>query len=472
VKMRSNHWSGTDLFPLPHESAASALWRFAWRNALDASQLKRLSSDTNGYPFIINTERFSRVSTWLVPGIEEIDFSAYSRRDANLWQDPHFRYCPLCLEHGYHSFWFQCPLLDCCPIHALALSTRCHACDAELAQYPSSRALMEKAYYCAHCHAPICGAPPTLMAHLEFRERAQELTCAFQPLLTWWKSIRAEPKNVCWMETWRTTTDAPSTWCIAEEFMRSIISSGTILPLCFRRSRYRDITILSWRIRSNRKHRDQFNSRRFSWHGVVKTARAVYRCTLRILESWIMEHEGLSAQAYRRHFDFQLVDVDGRKGIDVRDYQPRLLALCLMRWQLESGMAYRLFVESRFAELYQQPSIDKYLCDPSTPRLQWRAIFLAIYAAWYHRVLATGRSKWLDFEVLCACKKEYVFSATAIESIDENTRVLTGDVAFPAIEGLSSLTHSKLGIPAQRDRQNWQIFTDAGPPQMVTTLNG
>lgn len=42
---------------------------------------------------------------------------------------PYLKYCPLCIEQGYHSFIHQLNFIECCPIHDIPLKTSCPNCN-------------------------------------------------------------------------------------------------------------------------------------------------------------------------------------------------------------------------------------------------------------------------------------------------------------------------------------------------------
>ncbi|WP_175972080.1 hypothetical protein [Burkholderia sp. BCC0322] len=70
---------------------------------------------------------------------------------ALVWADTELRYCPACLELGFHAAWFQWRFIERCPVHGWRLRCGCHKCaavipyalDSNMATYPLS---------CVHCH--------------------------------------------------------------------------------------------------------------------------------------------------------------------------------------------------------------------------------------------------------------------------------------------------------------------------------
>lgn len=444
MKIRKLRWSGTDLVPLPFESRASILFRFAWRNGLSASLTRQCSSRSSQYPFVFDRKKFAQCSTWHCAGTVEADFDVDSLHDASVWRVSAFRHCPLCLEGAYHSFWFQFAPLQVCPIHHIELSTRCHSCGVGLQPYPTSKALYVRPYYCDRCKLPICGVAPSLPAHLEFRERSTELNTAFEPYQQWWRETWRRRQSVRWLHPWTGKRIGRSTWCHDQEVMRSIICCGISLPQYFSPPLYRHITVLSWQLESIRDTSSlQLFDSEFTWEDHERAALPVYRATLRILEHYIDKHEKPSSADIMGHRLFEITVRDKARGIDVRGYQTRLFALCLMRWELEAGFGFGSFVDSDKAEFYYSRTVKKYSSSRPLPRLHWRAIYLAIYAAWYYRVLSAKRTGWLEVETLVQTQREHIFSDYEERLQEPNVVRMNGRVAFPSIQGLPSLIYSK-----------------------------
>ncbi|MDO8653184.1 MAG: Tn7-like element transposition protein TnsE [Undibacterium sp.] len=85
-----------------------------------------------------------------------------------------------------------------------------------------------------------------------------------------------------------------------------------------------------------------------------------------------------------------------RKGVVANSgYPVDVLALMCLKWQLERrftvfpDFATRAFAE---AQLDDEPEVFMESFRGKTPRLAWRAVFLAIYASWYGRI-ASGKFK-------------------------------------------------------------------------------
>lgn len=442
--MRKNQlrWSGTDLPPLPYESRTSFLFRFSWRNALSAALIRQCSSRSTKFPFVFDSKKFAQCSSWHSTGADEAAFDKEGLDDRSVWRAFTFRYCPLCLEGGYHSFWFQLAPLEACPIHHVELTTRCHSCGAGLQPY-LSKALFIRPYYCDECKRPICGVAPSLAGHLEFRELSAELRTAFQPYQRWWWTTQSLRQGVRWLHPWTGNQVERSTWCHDQEVMRSIICSDVSLPQYFSTPRYQHITVLTWQLDSVRDTPlFELFYLPFTWEDHKRVALPVYRATLRILERFIAEYEKPSAADITSHRSFEMTTRGNVRGIDVRGYRTRLFALCLMRWELEAGFGFGSFVDSDKAQFYYPRAVEKYSIFRPHPRLHWRAIYLAIYAAWYYRILSAKRTGWLEVETIVQAQKEQIFSHYEEERQWPDVVRMKGRVAFPSIQGLSSLLYS------------------------------
>lgn len=103
---------------------------------------------------------------------------------------PELRYCPQCLECGFHSALFQLTFIARCPIHHVALKQRCERC-AGMIPYRLLPSVVQKPFLCPHCEAcfaPALRAGPrqALRLSAETRsvlEHASEVACAKSQLL-------------------------------------------------------------------------------------------------------------------------------------------------------------------------------------------------------------------------------------------------------------------------------------------------
>lgn len=446
---RESSWSGKDLTPLPFESLVSCLWRFGWRNKLNAKLLMNICSSASGYPkkdffdnqYWFNRNLFLEKSAWPLPIPDEQDFVSDMGLDSYIWVERTFRYCPLCLEHCFHSFWYQFIPLTLCPIHDVPLCTKCHCCDARLPHYGFSKALFEHPYCCAECGNPISGVKPSLNLHLQFRECAPQLAMAFRPFMTWWNKTTQDRLSAYELysrrDSYRSFTHK---WCRPEELIRSVVCNEIKLPSQFKSSLYPRITQLQWKIRifPNVLSDILFLPRR-SWAERVRIPMAVYRCTLRLLKEWVMHQEGWSEEEFNEEFR----KVRRGKG----GYSSRLLALYYLRFQLEGDSHSWGSFSPLQAQLKDEPSVKMDIHWNRTPRRGWFAIFLAMYVSWYFRILKIqDRELDEDFMNRHCADDAYIF-LRARTVVTEEGKIWVGAVAFPHLDGIEEIyQHKKIGI--------------------------
>lgn len=76
--------------------------------------------------------RYRQIEHYLLPSL--------IAGDEQHWTPTHLRYCPLCMERGYHSPIYQLPWVVRCPIHGISLLERCKYCgnQIELKRWPNN----------------------------------------------------------------------------------------------------------------------------------------------------------------------------------------------------------------------------------------------------------------------------------------------------------------------------------------------
>ena len=159
------HWS------CAMESAWSIQNKFQWLNRLPYPLLLRAV----GRPDLIDTEPaldlrfFAAVDIRLLSSHFRIPadcirhgFPAIQDREAiRLLFARWLRYCPTCLQGGFHATVHQCLLLQQCPIHNLPLRQQCPSC-RRLIAYRMDPSSVAHPYGCPSCHvslAPSLGLP-------------------------------------------------------------------------------------------------------------------------------------------------------------------------------------------------------------------------------------------------------------------------------------------------------------------------
>jgi hypothetical protein len=140
----------------------------------EQSQTKRLPKNLPaGY-----IEHYHCICAWLSEMSAERDFLKMNTGEyrSYKWRERNFRFCPICLEACYHSFLFQWPRLEVCPLHGCALVTTCLNCGRLVKDAESNASIGLIGYRCSHCDEPIAGAPPSLAMHVQLRSESEHLS--------------------------------------------------------------------------------------------------------------------------------------------------------------------------------------------------------------------------------------------------------------------------------------------------------
>lgn len=430
--------AGRALIPLPFESSLSVLWRLGWRNCLRSAQIKRLFSDRGGYPTtgsIINsswlsTAKVHALTGWNLPSAEELRFANAFSNDINIWTISLLRYCPLCLEIGFHSFLHQLDGISCCPLHRIALEIRCQFCKKHLPYYRHAPDVYDHPYVCA-CGQPISGVLPDLNLDEMLRLQRNSIEEAFGPIMHWWcssKTIRSEAAK--FSKDFIYSSDELRQWCDVGSFMRSMTLLRTQPPDCFDVPRINSITISSWRIRVCTEDIRGGTWKRRDWNERVRTPSPVYKCILRRLRTWICRHEKLTV----REFEEELSSGFSKLRIS----RPRLLAYICLRFQLEGRW------NSRFVQLHDEPKIGLLSYAGRTPRAAWRAAFLAIYATWFLRILNLKDKSVKSLGYWEGSERSALLSWNSIVVDEQGQSWWEGATALPTIDDLHLLASVRL----------------------------
>ncbi|MGB9989864.1 hypothetical protein [Pseudoduganella rhizocola] len=442
---RKHVWSGSDLSPLVYESLVSSVMRLAWRNALCRAQLCAGLSKYK-VAFTVDTDLLREKTGWSFKPSELDLFEVAQKLEEARWRESSFRYCPICLEACYHSDLYQCRALTACPLHHVPLSITCYSCGAPTAKYGWSREMINRPYECSRCAQSVAGAQPSLEGHLDLRKDEDLLRRALEPYIRWWVEGKRSRGRVHQLRA-EHCEGLQRQWCEIDDFLRAVASVGRSEPYYIRSSNYdpTSITVLRWKCRITDLRAARRDVGRRSWTERTRVPTSVYRCTLRMLARWVATRMGWGCIS---RFDDLFISA----GRDVSSYPPELVALLGMRWQLEQRCSRYSLAKQwplRTAELADEPSVDMALFHHRTPRVGWRAIFLAIYAAWYWR-LRSGVSSIGDamhFAIDAQADRAYIFCRNAVFTQTRGQWVtfvapyaddgwFVGEVAFLGIDGL------------------------------------
>ena len=193
---RTPGWTGLGFGSLPYESSLSALWRFAWFNALSGKDIARLAYIQPGAPLSfagprLHADQFQRLTVATGISFPLPDEARIIARRCSLaymlrgktWL------CPLCSQGNYHSFWFQFPLLRVCPVHNIPLIDACQNCGARTPDYELRSALSGEAWRCLRCRQALAGIAPDLRSFLDLRDNAKFVATVFAPFDQWARRI-------------------------------------------------------------------------------------------------------------------------------------------------------------------------------------------------------------------------------------------------------------------------------------------
>lgn len=381
-----NKWSGRDLTPLAYESSISCILRLAWRNVFDHTTIMRHLSSQNNRFRLDQSKLFDQVG-WSLCDDSLLEFNLKPNIDCTKWLAKQFRYCPICLEYGYHSYLFQCSYFSKCPLHNVELSTHCQNCGSATPINQFSKELFKKPYYCHVCLKPISGAVPHLEGHLDLRMINQSLKLALTPFNVWHQYMKTQ--SIRFQHFYPDISQGmQSKWCDVSEFLRCVALKGKTIPDFVKSPQYaeNDIVVLPWKYRIRLGNCSDFFLPKSNWRTRVKIPTAVYRCTIRKIGEWVAKRHGWSER--------QLIEeMEIERGTQIKAYPTDLLAFIFVRGQLEQRFVDFPCFRSRplsNAQLYDEPMVCMESFNRRTPRLAWRAVFLALYSSWYLRI-ASGK---------------------------------------------------------------------------------
>jgi hypothetical protein len=190
-------WTGANQAPLRSESSFGVLLRLSAFNHLGLSVARKLfarnKSPRSGFGFYRTgwiDEHFLNVQlgwTWQSP--EKALVLPLIHLQEVLWA-PALRYCPLCMQGGFHALWFQLAALQTCPFHGCPLTGQCGVCGISLGLYGLAGKLFDHPLHCCHCQSPFAGAPIRLSDSLDIWQQADAIDASFDPFARWLEFAR------------------------------------------------------------------------------------------------------------------------------------------------------------------------------------------------------------------------------------------------------------------------------------------
>jgi hypothetical protein len=428
-----------DLVPLPGESIISSLWRFAWRNGLRAKELLRFCSPYltydkentkwTGVPGF-DANIFARSSGWPKQLDERKCMEVTRKHHLGMWWASNFRYCPLCLENAYHSFWHQNLFITHCPLDGAMLSTGCHCCGRLLPTYGFHHKLLDRPYTCEHCGGPVSGVVPQIKARLEMQGRSAEIKRAFLLMALWWevaRPVREEfeflfgERNVYTYSPWLRSYTSIRQWVLD----RTPTCSSLALP-----SRtIPELVVLKWRVQlAPPDPRDVFKPNRTPADVQLDLARQVYMSTLRTLTRAIQTIAPFDDAEHRRTLALAPSDLM-RHPSGCNMY---LIALVVLRRQYETyySLMHEDVSEAQFR--MELANFGSELTFGKRIRIYWRLRFLAEFGAIYWCLIALRSG---NAEAARGNLSQATLEVAKVDSTVECGDLAAGSAAFPALEG-------------------------------------
>lgn len=184
-------WAGHRRAPLPFESTFGVIARIAWLNGLNMSALRKAGvlaptqRRTSLYEAsCVQADSMTSRLAWSWYPVEAQICTRLRHLRSILWAAD-LRFCPLCLQGGFHAIWFQLHELTTCPVHAVSLVDRCQSCLAFRAPYRVGSELLQTPFQCYRCGEPLAGSPILGSDFEEFEHLRSRLDVALTPLERW-----------------------------------------------------------------------------------------------------------------------------------------------------------------------------------------------------------------------------------------------------------------------------------------------
>lgn len=141
----------------PYESLVGILWKYALTNSLAAHKLMQQLSDDQVLiddPYASTGLADHEVDLLRIARLIGIPKKAvqHSITKTGIWRkaSTDFRWCPKCMDRGYHSVLHQYVDVQVCPIHGVQVLSRCTACRLA-SQYRLTAIILDSPFRCSLC---------------------------------------------------------------------------------------------------------------------------------------------------------------------------------------------------------------------------------------------------------------------------------------------------------------------------------
>jgi hypothetical protein len=333
-----------------------------------------------------------------------------------LWA-PTLRYCPMCMQGGFHSIWFQLVALQVCPFHGCRVTERCCVCGTQMGRYGLTRELFDEPFHCSHCQLPFAGAPVGLSDSLDVWHLRETVDASFEAYTRWMDLARE--RLICLDETAAQSGERGLGPHVIRMLQSAVHDMAPYPQGCDARES-RSVRYITWRQIGADVRTVPFPTR----YRYLSAGRAldVYRATLRAL-LWGVEAHPRASPALRLVFD-------GDLSSDLGGWSAPQLALILLRCAFElpcvldlaSGIDGIGIRESVFATA---------LVGNRLRRLACQALILATYGAMIARAREYIARGYMSRTHLVASPREMI--ALAVVS---DAGIHSGMAIIPTLDDL------------------------------------
>jgi hypothetical protein len=158
----------------PYESIWSVLQRFFSMNVISSTTFAKeffttgwfteISTSILGNPVAFDYKKFC-LALGIDSSISDKMDLRYLRAAFLGIEDRRLKYCPLCIQHYYHSVFFQLKDLKTCPLHKVELIHTCFHCKREL-DCNIQASNVKNPYSCRSCQAKFLNGSQMTLLHL------------------------------------------------------------------------------------------------------------------------------------------------------------------------------------------------------------------------------------------------------------------------------------------------------------------
>ncbi|MBY4907425.1 TniQ family protein [Ralstonia insidiosa] len=327
--MADQAWSGSYWSPLKAESTLSIVLRLSALNGLGVESARKLvtkrGSHTRKLDFYrtnwIDYERVARKFGWdWIPAEASLDGPIW-RLHKVLWA-PQLRYCPLCMQGGFHAIWFQLAAMQVCPFHGCPLEQACQVCAASLGPYGLTGSIFKRPGCCGVCGHPFAGVPLRQNELLEFYSQRGAVERAFAPFRAWLDSAH---RRLIWLHEAAAIDVGGEEGEDRRVILKSAVQALVPYPEGCMSTLYPPVVFQVWQSRATLRQVAP------SHHGYMSgyAATQIYLSTLRRLLC------SISPGQLHRHTDGRL-HFEGDRSMSLAGWRDDQLALLLLRSAFES----------------------------------------------------------------------------------------------------------------------------------------